>query len=76
MATMAFGVVIDFVVITWGKLTGGVRGIDVVEVSIFGYPLDSDNKMYYFLVVLTILTVLAIKNLVRTRVGRSLYCHS
>ena len=71
MATMAFGVVIDFVVITWGKLTGGVRGINVAKVFIFGYPLDSDNKMYYFLVVLTILTVLAIKNLVRTRVGRA-----
>ncbi len=71
MATMAFGVVIDFVVITWGKLTGGVRGINVAKVSIFGYPLDSDNKMYYFLVLLTILAVLAIKNLVRTRVGRA-----
>jgi branched-chain amino acid transport system permease protein len=71
MATMAFGVVIDFVVITWGKLTGGVRGINVAKVSIFGYPLDSDNKMYYFLVLLTIMAVLAIKNLVRTRVGRA-----
>ncbi len=71
MATMAFGVVVDFLVITWGKLTGGVRGINVAKVSIFGYPLDSDNKMYYFLLVLTILTVLAIKNLVRTRVGRA-----
>jgi len=27
--------------------------------------------MYYFLMVLTILTVLAIKNLVRTRIGRA-----
>jgi branched-chain amino acid transport system permease protein len=71
MATMAFGVVVDFVVITWDGLTGGVRGINVTKVSVFGYPLDSDNKMYYFLVVLTILTVLAIKNLVRTRVGRA-----
>jgi len=71
MATMAFGVVIDFVVITWGKLTGGVRGIHVAKVSFFGHPLDSDNKMYYFLLVLTFLTVLAIKNLVRTRVGRA-----
>jgi hypothetical protein len=43
----------------------------VAKVSIFGYSLDSDNKMYYFLVVLTVLTVLAIKNLVRTRVGRA-----
>ncbi len=71
MATMAFGVVIDFVVVTWGELTGGVRGISVAKVFIFGYPLDSDNKMYYFLMALTILTVLSVKNLVRTRVGRA-----
>ncbi|MGA2467967.1 MAG: branched-chain amino acid ABC transporter permease [Thermodesulfobacteriota bacterium] len=71
MATMAFGVVVDFVVITWGKLTGGIRGINVAKVAIFGFPLDSDNKIYYFLLVCTILTILAIKNLVRTRVGRA-----
>ncbi len=71
MATMAFGIVVDFVVITWDKLTGGVRGINVAKVRIFGLPLDSDNKIYYFLLMLTVLTILAIKNLVRTRVGRA-----
>jgi branched-chain amino acid transport system permease protein len=71
MATMSFGVVVEFVIITWGRLTGGIRGINVAKVVIFGFPLDSDNKMYYFLVVLTGLSILAIKNLVRTRVGRA-----
>lgn len=71
MATMAFGVMVEYVIITWGSLTGGVRGINVARVVIFGYPLDSDNKIYYFLLMCTVLTVLAIKNLVRTRVGRA-----
>lgn len=71
MATMAFGVVVDFVVITWDKLTEGVRGISVAKVTVFGVPLNSDNRIYYFLLVCTILSILAIKNLVRTRVGRA-----
>ena len=54
MATMSFGVVVEFVVITWEKLTGGVRGLSVARVRILGYPLDSDTKIYYFLLVLTV----------------------
>ncbi len=71
MATMAFGVVIDFVVVTWDKLTEGVRGISVAKVTVFGLPLNSDSRMCYFLLVCTILSILAIKNLIRTRVGRA-----
>jgi branched-chain amino acid transport system permease protein len=71
MATMAFGVVVDFVVITWTKVTRGVRGINVARVEIFGYSLDSDHKIYYFLLILTALAILAMKNLIRTRVGRA-----
>jgi branched-chain amino acid transport system permease protein len=71
MATMSFGVVLENVLITWDKLTGGVRGINVAKISLFGYPLDSDSKIYYFLLVITVLVILGIKNLVRTRVGRA-----
>jgi branched-chain amino acid transport system permease protein len=55
MATMSFGVVVENVFITWDKLTGGVRGIYVAKVSIFGSPLDSDNKIFYFLLIITAL---------------------
>lgn len=71
MATMSFGVVVEFVVITWENLTGGVRGLKVARVELGGYVLDSDTKIYYFLLIITALSVLAVKNLVRTRVGRA-----
>jgi len=71
MATMSFGVVVEYVIVTWESLTGGIRGIKVFPVTIFGYPLDSGNKIYYFLLMCTVLAILAIKNLVRTRVGRA-----
>jgi branched-chain amino acid transport system permease protein len=71
MATMAFGVVVEFVVITWARVTGGVRGMKVASVEILGHSLDSDNKIYYFLLVLTILAIIVAKNIARSRVGRA-----
>ena len=71
MATMSFGVVVEYVVLTWDWLTGGVRGINVATPEIFGYPLNSDSKIYYFLLLSAGLAILAVKNLVRTRIGRA-----
>jgi branched-chain amino acid transport system permease protein len=71
MATMSFGVVVEYVVITWEDVTQGVRGIGVATLDLFGYPLDSTNKLYYFLIVITALAIIAATNLVRTRVGRA-----
>lgn len=71
MATMAFGVMIEFVTITWEGLTGGVRGMSMPMPSLFGYELDTDEKMYVFLLTITGLMVLAAKNITRTRIGRA-----
>jgi branched-chain amino acid transport system permease protein len=71
MATMSFGVVVEYVVITWDKVTHGVRGISVPTLSLFGYPLDSNDKIYYFVIIVAVLMVIGGTNLVRTRVGRA-----
>lgn len=71
MATMAFGMVIEFAVITWEGLTGGVRGLYVPMLSIGGYELDTDEKMFYFLIIVTAIMTAAASNIVRTRVGRA-----
>ncbi len=71
MATMSFGVVVEYVVITWDNVTLGVRGIAVPTLNFFGYPLDSINKIYYFLIVLTALAIIGATNMMRTRVGRA-----
>jgi branched-chain amino acid transport system permease protein len=71
MATMSFGVVIEYLVITWEEVTSGVRGISVPTLDLFGYPLDSNNKLYYFLIAITALAIIAATNLLRTRVGRA-----
>ena len=71
MATMSFGVVVEYVVITWEGVTKGVRGIGIPTPKVFGYPLDSNEKLYYFLLAVTALAIVAATNLVRTRIGRA-----
>ena len=71
MATMSFGVVVEYVVITWEGVTKGVRGIGIPTPKVFGYPLDSNEKLYYFLLAVTAIAVVAATNLVRTRIGRA-----
>jgi branched-chain amino acid transport system permease protein len=71
MATMSFGVMVEYLLVTWTSITGGERGLYMPEVSVFGYLLDSDEKVYYFLVIVTIIMVTAAKNIVRTRIGRA-----
>ncbi len=71
MATMSFGVMVEYILVTWKGLTGGERGMYMPELNIFGLVLDTDEKIYYFLLALTALMVIAAKNIVRTRVGRA-----
>lgn len=71
MATMAFGVMVDYAVITWDGLTGGVRGMSMPQLTIGGYALDSDEKKYFFLLAVTALMLTAATNIMRTRIGRA-----
>ncbi len=71
MATMVFGEVITHISIHWETLTKGVRGISVPPIEIFGYPLDTDEKFYYLMFLITALLLLAAKNVLRTKAGRA-----
>ena len=71
MATMSFGVGVEYISITWEGVTKAVRGMGIPTLKVFGYPLDSNEKLYYFLLVITALAIIAATNLVRTRIGRA-----
>jgi branched-chain amino acid transport system permease protein len=71
MATMSFGVVVEYLVTHLEFLTMGVRGISVPAPTIFGYALSDPGKLFYLIVLAVGLLTLAAKNLVRTRVGRA-----
>jgi branched-chain amino acid transport system permease protein len=71
MATMSFGIVVEYGVTHWESLTMGVRGIKVPSPSLFGYSLSSESSMFYLILTVVIILTAGAKNLMRTRVGRA-----
>lgn len=71
MATMSFGVVVEYGVTHWESVTMGVRGISVPAPTLFGFTLGDPSKLFYMTVFFVAVLTLAAKNIARTRVGRA-----
>jgi branched-chain amino acid transport system permease protein len=71
MATMAFGEVMEHVFLSWDAVTGGPRGLQMPDLSVFGTMLDTDRGKYFFVMAITALVIITAKNILRTRVGRA-----
>ena len=71
MATLAAHFIIEFTVIHWTALTGGVFGMSVPAPVVAGLAFDNDRKLFYPICAVVVLSTLFAKNLFRTRVGRA-----
>ena len=71
MATLAFGVVVSEVILQWSSLTGGDDGFGVPTARIPGIVFDSDLKLFYLIVPVTLIMTLLAKNLVNGYIGRA-----
>lgn len=71
MATLAFGVVVSEVILQWSSLTGGDDGFGVPTASIGGFVFDSDYKLFYLIIPVTIIMTILAKNLVNGYIGRA-----
>lgn len=71
MTTLASYFVITWVFMRGGSITGGPEGIPVALPKIFGLPVDTPVKMYWLVMVITILMVAIAMNIMRTRTGRA-----
>ena len=71
IATLAAHFITTYGIIHWESMTNGVLGFNVTPASVFGRPLDSDERVFYLIYALVIPAVLFAKNLFRTRVGRA-----
>ena len=73
LASLGFGIIIQIIFNEGGDFTGGPSGITRIPyLSIAFWPIDSDQKFYYVVWILTGLTMLFAHNLVNSRVGRAL----
>jgi branched-chain amino acid transport system permease protein len=71
MATLAFGVVVSEVILQWSSVTGGDDGFSVPTATIAGFAFDSDFKLYYLIISVTIILTVLAKNLVKGYIGRA-----
>jgi branched-chain amino acid transport system permease protein len=71
MATLAFGVVVSEVILQWSSVTGGDDGFSVPTARIAGFAFDSDFKLFYLIISVTIILTILAKNLVKGYIGRA-----
>jgi branched-chain amino acid transport system permease protein len=71
VATLAAQFVLGFVFREWESVTGGVRGVNVPAATLGAWELSGDRAMYYLVVPLAVVMLLAARNLFRTRIGRA-----
>jgi len=72
VSTLAAQWIIDWVLTHWKWVSGGVFGtIDVPDLQIFGWLLDTPLKEYYLVLCVVLVMVIFGKNLVRGQLGRN-----
>ena len=71
MATLAAHYIVEFTAVHWDSMTGGVNGISVPAPQLFGWQVDSDQRLYWLILPAAVLHLWFAKNLFRTRVGKA-----
>lgn len=76
IVTLGFGEIIRLVLENWGSLTGGPSGISNIDrPGLFGMELsvaDANIYIYYIVLGLAIITMIAVQRLKNSRIGRAL----
>jgi branched-chain amino acid transport system permease protein len=72
LATFAFGEAMQWVFLSWDKVTGGSNGMRMQPAELFGYRLTNDLHAYPFVVVLAALMLWLTVALSRSQYGSAL----
>ncbi len=71
ISTLAAQLILEYVFLHASSLTGGANGLPVDPPEILGFAFDSDVRIFYLILTVTILCVLVVTNVTRTRHGRA-----
>ncbi len=71
ITTLAFQFIVEHVIYRWESLTQGDNGIALATPDLAGFLLDTDRRFYYLVILTVVFSVITIKNITRTRVGRA-----
>ena len=72
LATFAFGEAMQWVFLSWERVTGGSNGMQMQPAELFGYKLTNDLQAYPFVIVLAALMLWLTVALARSQYGSAL----
>ena len=70
IATLGFGMAITQVIGRW-QVFGGRMGLESPDLSIGSYVIETDRQLYFLIITITFLLIMAARNLMKSRVGRA-----
>lgn len=71
IATLAFGFIVEEILVRWESLTGGNGGLQVPAPVLFGINMGKTGNFYWVVLITTILVTLVVLNLLRSGTGRA-----
>jgi branched-chain amino acid transport system permease protein len=73
MGTLGFGMIVNIVLIQWGRLTEGTIGImSIPPLAIGRFAFDTELRLYYLIAASVILCLVLSSNIIASRVGRAM----
>lgn len=72
VATLAFAIIVEEILVDWESVTGGFRGMSVPPPRFAGLRLDDPGSYYYLCLAILLLGMLAALNLLRSPTGRAM----
>ncbi len=72
IATLAFAIIVEQILVRWESVTGGFQGVAVDAPDLFGYQLWNPWEFYLLCLVVLILVILGVLNILRSPTGRAM----
>lgn len=72
LVTLAFQMIVGYVVLRWDSVTGGANGLVVPPPELGSFVFDNARRFYPITASVVVLLSLAMANLMRSRIGRAL----
>ncbi len=71
IATLAFAVIVEEIIVHWKSVTGGLAGISVDSPIIFGFELRATWHFYFLCLAILLIVLYCTLNLMRSPTGRA-----
>jgi branched-chain amino acid transport system permease protein len=71
IATLAAQFILNFVFVQWQSVTNGDVGLTVKPATILGYPLNTETRIYYLILLCAVAFTMFTLNVINSRAGRA-----